>query len=190
MSDQNRQAEGFAFYTAKDAEMAELERKKIQYLESKMDYSKPEAILRIYEKAIHDRVFKTPVGFIYLKKLQDYLTSQEEISAEQVPPIPLYQSFGGEIREESKPARTRVQPVDKETTKEKKVSGLAVSVTLNLILSAAIIAMFAITLNASQPNILNYEKVLTNRYASWEEDLTAREQVIREKERELHIDAE
>ena len=47
--------------------------------------------------------------------------------------------------------------------------------------------MFAITLNADQPNVLNYEKVLTDRYASWEQDLTEREQVIREKERELKI---
>ena len=190
LSNQGRYAEGFTFYTDKDAQLAELETKKVQYLESKMDYSRPETVLRIYDKAIHDRVFKTPVGFIYLKRMQDYLKAQESISDDQIAPIPLYQSFGTEVREGQNPARTRVQPTAKKEAKEKKTSGLAVSVALNLILSAAIIAMFAITLNAEQPNILNYEKVITNRYASWEEDLTAREQVIREKERELKIEAE
>jgi len=190
LSNQKRYAEGFTFYTDKDAELAELESKKVKYLESKVDYSRPESILKIYDKAIHDRVFKTPVGFIYLKQMQDYLKEQESIPDEQIAPIPLYQTFGAEVRDEQNPARTRVQPTAKKAAKEKKASGFAISVALNLILSAAIIAMFAITLNASQPNVLNYEKVITNRYASWEEDLTAREQVIREKERELNIEAE
>jgi len=190
LSTQERYAEGFTFYTDKDAQLAELESKKVRYLESKMDYSKPETVLKIYEKAIHDRVFKTPVGFIYLKQMQDYLKQQESISDEQIAPIPLYQTFGSEVRDGQNPARTRVQPTTKKEAKEKKTPGLAISVALNLILSAAIIAMFAITLNAEQPNVLNYEKVITNRYASWEEDLTRREQIIREKERELKIETE
>lgn len=190
LSNQKRYAEGFTFYTDKDAELAELESKKVKYLESKLDYSRPETVLKIYDKAIRDRVFKTPVGFLYLKQMQDYLKEQESVSEDQIAPIPLYQTFGAEVRDEQNPARTRVQPTAKKEAKGKKASGLAISVALNLILSAAIIAMFAITLNAKQPNVLNYEKVITNRYASWEEDLTAREQVIREKERELNIEAE
>jgi hypothetical protein len=50
------------------------------------------------------------------------------------------------------------------------------------------IAMFSIALNANQPNILNYEKVLTNNYASWEQELTEREQAVKEKERQLNME--
>ena len=39
-------------------------------------------------------------------------------------------------------------------------------------------------------NILNYEKAVTDRYASWEQDLTEREAAVREKERELRIGTE
>lgn len=47
--------------------------------------------------------------------------------------------------------------------------------------------MFMITLKSDNPNILNYEKNLVNRYAAWEQELREREQVVREKERELNI---
>ena len=51
----------------------------------------------------------------------------------------------------------------------------------------AVIIMFVISTTGSRPTILNYERVLQNRYAEWEQQLSDREQVIREKERELLI---
>ena len=42
-----------------------------------------------------------------------------------------------------------------------------------------------ITINGSNPNIINYERVLQNKYSQWEQELIQRESVIREKEREL-----
>lgn len=68
--------------------------------------------------------------------------------------------------------------------KEKKDS-FTLSVILNILLGIAVIAMFMITLNSDNPNVLNYEKALTNRYAAWEQELTEREAKIREKEMEL-----
>ncbi len=192
LNTQNRMAEGFLFYTDYDAELAVLERKKIDYMEERMDYSNPEKILKVYDRVIRDRVFKTPVGLIYLKHIREYLLEQETIDPQQVAAIPLFQNFGSEMRSEHSPARTRIKPSEKKVKqeKEKRASALALSVILNLLLSAAIVAMFAITLNANQPNILNYEKVLTDRYAAWEQDLTEREQAVREKERELKINEE
>ena len=54
----------------------------------------------------------------------------------------------------------------------------------------AIIAMFTITLESDNPNVLNYERALTDRYASWEQELTEREQAVRQRERELQIEEE
>lgn len=186
-SSQNTVAQGFSFYTEKDAELAELERKKIDYLEEHLDYSQPEQILQLYNKAIHDRIFKSPVGILYLRKLQVFLKKQESIPLEQIAPIPLYQSFTGEVRSEQNPARNRVKPSEK---KEEKASSLSISVILNILLTVAVIAMFVIAVKADQPNILNYERAITDRYASWEQELTEREQYIREKERELNLEAE
>jgi hypothetical protein len=47
--------------------------------------------------------------------------------------------------------------------------------------------MFVISMTGSSPTILNYEKAVQNRYAEWEKELSDRESVIREKEKELLI---
>ena len=64
------------------------------------------------------------------------------------------------------------------------------SVLLNVLLVLAIAAMFMITLRSDNPNVLNYERALTDKYASWEQELTERERAVREKELELQIENE
>lgn len=179
--------DGYLFLTEKDAQLARAEEQRIAYLEERIDYSSPESIRYIYEKTIHERLFKTPVGLRYLKKLRDFLLSRPEIDPESVMEIPLYVAFDGGLREQTSPARTRVTP-SKKRDKDKEKNRFLLSVALNVMLVIAIIAMFAISFASDQPNIVNYERVITDKYASWEQELTEREQAVREKERELKID--
>lgn len=179
-----RSVGGYVFFTEKDAQLARAEEKKIEYLEARIDYSRPERILYVYEKAIHERIFKTPVGLEYLKRLREFLLGQESIAPEKVMEIPLYSTFDGEIREKPRPVRAKIQPSEKDRA-EKKKAYFMISVILNILLAAAVWAMFAISLNSENPNVLNYEKNITNKYAAWEQELTEREQAVREKEREL-----
>lgn len=175
-------AEGFSFASAQDAKEAENERAKIEYLETHMDYDNPDSILKVYKKAIDDRVFKTPVGIMYLKELQGFLYQQTQIDQEQISDIPVYQVYVQSELEHRQKVRSRIKPGS-----DKKSGVLRMSVILNLALAVAMLAMFVITLNSDQPNVLNYERAVTNRYASWEQELTEREQAVREKERELQI---
>lgn len=177
---------GYLFYTEKDAQAARMELKKIEYLEERIDYSSSESIRYIYEKTIHERVFRTPVGIRYLEKLREYLLSQPQTDPKAVVDIPLYMTFDGELREHSNPARHRVIPSRKRDI-DKEKAGFTLSVILNVMLAAAIAAMFYISFYSEQPNIFNYERVITDKYASWEKELTEREQLIREKEKELHL---
>lgn len=173
---------GYLFYTEKDARLAEAEQKKIEYLEARIDYSRPESILTVYEKSIRERIFRTPIGFDYLQKLRNFLLEQPEIAPESVADIELYCTFGGDIRSNSSPAKKRVKaPEDTEKTKQY----LIISLILNVLLVVAIMVMFRITLKSNNPNVLNYERVITDKYATWEEELTERERIIREKEKEL-----
>lgn len=179
-------AEGYSFYTERDAALAENERKKVEYLEARLDYHKPETILRVYKKAVGERIFKSPVGLLFLKKLQQYLLDQPGIDANEVDAIPLYVSFEGEFREQSNPVRNRVRPAA-EQEPPKKSYALPISIITNIGLAAAVIAMFYIALKTDQPNILNYERTLTDRYASWEQELTERENAVRVRELELQM---
>ncbi len=174
--------EGYSFLSEEDAKRAASERKRIDFIEERVDYSKPESVLAIYKKVIQERVFKTPVGFRYLRNLQDFLMGQEQINQEDVPPIPLYQTFDNMLRGQKTPTHTRIKPADQ---KKEKSQLFHVSIVLNIALVVAVIAMFIISLNSEQPNILNYEKALVDRYAGWEQELTEREQAVREKERQL-----
>ena len=176
---------GFAFYSEKDAKLAEQERQKIAYLDKRIDHADLESVLAIYKKALDDRVFRTPVGLEYLRELQGELKAEQEILGEEIPPIPLGTNFA-DIREKTAPARRRIKPIPEEN----KNATFRLSLIMNIVMVVAIIAMFIITLNSDQPNILNYERSLQNKYATWEQELTRREQTVREKERELHIETE
>jgi hypothetical protein len=59
---------------------------------------------------------------------------------------------------------------------------------INIALIVVILCLFFITYMGENANVLNYKRVLTDRYASWEQELTQREKVIREKEKELQIE--
>lgn len=175
--------DGYEFAMKKDADMAKRERKKAEYLQQHIDYSQPASVLRIYEKAVKERLFRTPVGIAFLRELQMFLMESPEIDNNSIPPISLYTSFSGSLRDHSSPARNRIEPSAGKTS-----SALPVSIIINIALVIAIIAMFVITLSSDQPNVLNYENVITNRYASWEQQLKEREQAVREKERELKLE--
>ncbi len=177
---------GYLFYTERDAQVAWEEERKIEYLEAHIDYSSPESIRYVYEHTIQERLFKTPVGLRYLQKLRDFLLAQPGADPENIMDIPLYIVFDRELREHGNPARERVAP-SKKKDRDKEKTRFTLSVVLNVLLVGAIIAMFFISYVSEQPNIINYERALTSRYASWEQDLTEREQVIREKELELKI---
>ena len=84
------------------------------------------------------------------------------------------------VQEKIKASRKPVK--SKPTRKELSVKLL---LGVNAVLILLIAAMFYITINGSNPNIINYERVLQNKYSQWDQELTQREAVIREKEREL-----
>lgn len=178
-------AAGFSFYTERDAALAESEERKIEYLKARLDYDKPDSILGIYNKAIEERVFRSPVGHFFLKSLQQYLLERPEIDSGAVKAIPLYVSFEQGIREQPGAVRNRIRSAP--AKQPKKSAAFPISVILNIALAIAVIAMFGIALNADQPNILNYERAITDNYASWEQELTEREQAVRAKELELNL---
>lgn len=177
--------DGYLFFSQKDAQLASLESRKVEYLESKMDYDKPESVLRIYEKAIAEKVFKTPVGLGYLKHLQSYLLECPDLAETNISAIPISETRENTLREQTRPARKRIKT---EEDNEHKIAWLPLSIIVNIALLVALAAMFSIAVNSKQPNIINYEKAILNKYADWEQELTEREQAVRDRERELSME--
>ena len=74
--------EGFQFGTEQDANLAKNEKLRVERLEERLDYQSPEMVYAVYKKAVENRVFKTPVGYEFLKKLQRILKENPDFEYE------------------------------------------------------------------------------------------------------------
>lgn len=189
MSDRdNLLVSGYSFGSVQDAETARAEGRKIEYFKEKTKGRSPANLLALYDKLLDEKVFKTPVGYEYLRQLQIQL-QQEGISKELIRPIPLYISFSYNAGEEIEKAAVK-QRIRQSKTQKDKSGRLKLSIYINILLAVLVASMFVITLKSDNPNILNYKKTIVNQYAAWEQELTRRENEVRKKEQELQLDAE
>ena len=178
---------GFTFGSADDVELAETELSTVKYIDKKIENRSADTILSVYQGVIERKMLRTPIGYSYLHDLQKRMI-RGGIPKENIQGIPMFQVFS-ESKFTDEP-RERTTYVQKKKKKDELRSKNRMLVIVNLILVAIIIALFVITLNASNPNILNYRKAITNEYSSWEQELTEREKAVREKERELNIEVD
>ncbi len=174
---------GYCFGSLQDAKEARNESQTIAYFKEKTRGRTAGNLLALYDKLLDEKVFKTPVGWEYLKQLQEEIL-KSDISPDQVRPITLYTGFTYRVQEDAQKVAIR-QAEAIAQRKEKKDYRFRVSLCVNFLLAVLVAGMFLITLKSDNPNILNYKQVLTNQYASWEQNLTERENRIREKEQEL-----
>ena len=175
---------GFQFGSDKDRELAETEYSSIQYINGKIENRSAETILSVYQGAIERRMFRTPVGYAYLHDLQKKMVSMG-MPKEKIPPIPLMQVFDNSATVEDKPRREVVANKRKKRNELREKNRILV--IANIVLILLVIALFAISLKGSTPNMLNYRSAIINEYSSWDQELSLREGQIREKEKELGI---
>ena len=62
------------------------------------------------------------------------------------------------------------------------------SLLINVVLVFLVAAMLVIAWNSDTPNIINYRQAVVNEYSEWEQDLSGREQALREAQRKLESD--
>lgn len=181
------QVDGYLFFSKEDRDLALEEKQKIDYFEEKTKGKNKTMLLNLYDSILDQKLFKTPVGLEYLRKLREELIA-DGYEESQIRPIPLYRNYSYKTGEEIDVSyvKRRVKPSDRG---EKKAGYLQISVCFNLLLTLLVITMFVITMKSDNPNILNYKKQILNEYASWEQELTERENRVREKEQELSMEA-
>ena len=171
---------GYSFTDEDMANQARIEVEGVKYVKSRTDMSKPDQVFNVYHRLLAQRMFQTPVGYVYLKELQDYLKTMPGIHSEDIRPIPVAPNLV--VRDTRGVADRWSRRLEREQNK------LKISLVANFAFVVSIIVMFIITATSGQTTILNYEKKIQNRYAKWEQDLTAREKAIREEEQELELD--
>lgn len=172
--------DGYRFATLADAETARLDLKRIKNLEDNLDYRKPQNVLMLYHKALETRVLQTPIGFAYLLTIQEQL-KRLGIPEDKIKPVPLNMTFTNKT-EANRSIRRSI------AARQSEYKGRFItSVCLNVLMAIVIAAMFAISLKSDSPNIVNYRRTIVNEYSEWEQELTQREQAVREAERKYGI---
>ena len=175
-------AGGYKFATVADAETAKIKKKKVENLEQHLDYRKPQNVLLVYNKAIENKVFLTPIGLTYLQKMQVEMVKWG-VPAEKIQPVPLYGTFSNKTENNSSIRRS----VAARKPKIEYKGRFFTSLLINVILVVLVIGMFVISLKSDVPNIVNYRTAVINEYAEWEQQLHEREQAVREAEKEYNI---
>lgn len=183
MSDKNElEVGGYRFGSFEDAKAAAREMKNAQYLDERVASMSLKQLEAVYNRMLDQKVFNTPVGWEYLKFLRTQMENAG-MDTDSLRPISLYTTFVTDKLDNKSyehVAKMYVKPSKTELQKTKK--SFKISVLLNFLLVILVIAMFVITLSSPSPNILNYKTALENKYASWEQNLTERENALREKE--------
>ena len=172
--------DGYLYGNEEDVKLAKEELKTAEYLETKINYDDVQTTLKIYQKAIKEKIFKTPAGWKFLKKMQSEMLKRG-VPEENIGGIPLYKVFAKEA--DNKPVRVYQVKENNDGTKEI----LRFSLWLNIALIIIVIGMFVITIMGENVNVINYRHKIENEYSIWEQELEEREAVIREKEAELKI---
>lgn len=187
---------GFEFADEKQAEQARKELEGIRYIKEQMDMENPDMVLQVYGKVIEEKLFQTPVGYCFLKELQEYLMAVPYVRNEDIIPIPLPDQYGSQAKAadgkhsrqetqtpEKKEPEKQVERIEKHLDYKKRFYTLSVACCIMLL---TMLAMFAITLTSNNPNILNYENKLINKYENWQQELEERQQQLDEREQELN----
>lgn len=174
---------GFVFLTSEDAKMAESEQQKIQYIESHTHKAGKDSCLAVYEKALENKLFVTPVGWSYLQLLRRRL-KKLGVDENSLTSISVNSVFTVSNSPDDYVPKPRIRQVP---DKEKKRNMLTISIAVNVILALMVLMMFFIANNSKADNIINYKKNITNRYSSWEQELSERETAVKQKEKELGI---
>lgn len=172
--------EGYSFTDEAMAKQARTEAQGVQYVRSRTDMSKPDQVFSIYHKLLEQKMFQTPIGYAYLKELQDYLKTMPGVHSEDIRPIPV----ASNLVVDDRVGITKRMRRQLDEMKNK----LKLSIAANLTLAFVIVIMFVISATSGQTTILNYESSLQDEYAQWEQELQEREQAVREKEIELNMD--
>lgn len=200
---------GFAFEDEKTLEKAIKEEEGIRYIKNSANMKEPKMVFQIYSQMVRQRLFETPVGYVYLKELQEYLMAEPEINDQEIPAIPVAADRGNfagpEEREMTRSAEKRsfdspkkrkeaqTRPVKTKTKiiRKTKVQNVdykpwfRASLSVSIILLLIVIGMFAITATSGNVNIVNYENALIEKYEGWETQLKEKEEKLKEREKAL-----
>ena len=183
MEDDSHVVDGFVFSSVAEAQMASKEQKNIDIIKQRTPLSDPKAAYALYCKLIERNMFKTSVGLGFMYELRHYLIEDCGYTPEDIPNIQAVKAVNNDI----------FADIKRESLEEQiKVSKLSIKRMTIVIVALIVIIVGMFVVAVINPNVgyINTEHKVLNKYSAWEEDLTNREKIIKQKEKELNINTE
>lgn len=176
---------GYTFTDKKAADAAKEEFQAINKMSSKINTKDARQVYALYNSIIDKKLFSTMVGLNYLKELQQFLYICKEIPNNRIRPIPINNDVQSvlEGKREIIENQSEIRILKRERNMYK--SRFTTSVIINLALVVVIIAMIIITLTSKNPNVINYETKLQDKYSAWQEQLQSEEASLKAREAQI-----
>ncbi len=184
MSEKRYIIDGFDFGSIAEAELAKNELNGIKYLKERTDFKNAKNVLNVYNRVVDKQLFKTPIGYKFLKEMQDILYQSSEIKDDEIVAIPVLSEKKGKTKEK-RSKKTKPLILSKEDVKFK--NRFTNSVIINILLIVLLVIFIIISSNSNNTNILNYENRLNREYIEKENDLAKWQQELTDKEKDLRL---
>ena len=176
--------DGFVFENEQEYNDALNEKKGVDYMRSKTNLNNIKNVQEVYDKVLEKNIFKTPIGYNFMKELQDILDKSSLVNSEEIHNIKVEKKGDKKVLESNKQLKEKLKNV--ESLYKNRFFN---SVVLNIGLIVLIIILIMITMNSKNVNVLNYKNRLDAEYtskendlAAWEEELEIREKLLEELE--------
>lgn len=205
---------GFAFDNPTTGEEALKEQEAIEYVNKQLNFDDTKSLLALYNQMVTRRMFHTEVGISYLKSIQDYLM-KSDVDPAVIEAIPITSDGNESVASDAENVSAEEKSDSKDSAKDsnkdnsrnnrydddikarnrerkliaknKRLTKMTISfIVISIALVITVVAMFVIANTSNNPTILNYEEVLQNKYASWEQDLQRREAEVEKQEKALN----
>ena len=178
--------DGYQFTNQKDYDDAKNEKKGIKYLTAQIDWNDSNRVRQLYCDLCEQKIFRTPIGIDFMKKMRANLTK----SAEGDKPLPYVcvpsvnaEEYEKAVKIETKKREDSIKEMNRANSKLR--GKLKTAVFFNILLIVVIIFMFILANTSSNPNIINYERKIQDKYAKWAEELKDKENELRAREKDL-----
>ncbi len=177
---------GYEFASKEDAQIARDELNAIKYVSAKTNSKDPKQVYSLYNKIIERKLFSTQIGMNYLKSLQTFLYKSDEIPNDKIQPIPINVEAQEEINLRRERIEFKSELRDLSIKAARYKNNFTRVMIVNAVLVIIIIAMFFILNTSSNPNIINYEVNIQNKYSQWQEQLQSQEESLKARENALN----
>lgn len=175
---------GYEFDNKASADAAKNEMEMISKIKSQGNMNNYKIALSVYNKLIEQNLFKTQIGFEFMRTLQKELLAVKDIDKSEIKAIKI-----SDEKDSAKKPDQKTTEYSKSIDKNKKIAQkykdmFMKSLIVNIVFAIVIAAMFLIVKYSDRFDDQAHRERIENEYISWEKDLKERESFIQQWEQE------